>query len=269
VPKLEQIKFAVCFAFTLVFAIPTAHAGGDPFESFNRAMHEFNANYYGSASQGANQFFSDYMPDPVRKGITNFFSNLGEPVTAFSSLAQGDFENAEIATKRFLYNLTLGFGGLVDRASELGVHSKPIGVGEVFCSYGVPEGPYLVLPFYGPATVADFFGSTLPIMAGYVTMGEAFWIYRASSRVASYMDDPNAPPAETGADPQAAADAAKAASEEAYRRAREQYLAAREAACRKAAEPAAEQPPAVQTQEIPHGSLQRGHAYTELAQVPR
>ncbi len=164
-------------------------AEGDALEQFNRSMHEFNQKYYTSSESGANQFFVDTVPEGFRHGINNFFTNLGEPVIAVSSLAEGDVDNAKIATKRFFYNLVWGFGGIYDQASLAGVNPEHHDMGEVICSYGLPDGPFLELPFYGPATVGDLVGSTLPLMAGYVVLGEAFFLYRASSRVASFMDD--------------------------------------------------------------------------------
>lgn len=166
-----------------------AKADGDALEQFNRSMHEFNQKYYTSSEDGANQFFVDTVPEAVRRGVNNFFANLGEPVIAVSSLAEGDVGNAEVATRRFFYNLVWGYGGFYDQASAAGVNPKHHEMGEITCSYGLPDGPFLELPFYGPATVGDLVGSTLPLVAGYVVLGEAFFFYRASSRVASFMDD--------------------------------------------------------------------------------
>ncbi len=194
-------------------------------EQVNKAVYDFNQKYITSSENSASQFFFQAVPDGVRQGVSNFFSNLGEPVIAVSSLALGDMDNAGIAAHRFVYNLVYGYGGVFDRATEIGVKSMPRDMGQAVCSSGIPDGPYLVLPFYGPSTVGDLFGSALPVLAGYVALGEAYWVYRASSKVAATMTVPDGP-GKSGTD-----EASRL--EETYRLDKERYLAAREAACGK------------------------------------
>jgi phospholipid-binding lipoprotein MlaA len=240
----------------LLSAFPAMAEEPDPtLEQFNRAMYDFNKKYYSGG--GSNQFLSETIPEGLRRGMTNFFANMGEPVVAVSSLALGDVDNASIATRRFFYNLFWGYGGVVDRATEAGVKSIPRDMGQALCHSGLPDGPFLVLPFYGPSTVGDFFGSVLPVVAGYVALGEAFWVYRASSKVAAYIDDKDggdeaaadgATPAEATtaeakapvkadkdtakAEPSPSEQAADAARRErAYHMTKERYLAARELVC--------------------------------------
>ncbi len=198
-------------------------------EQVNRAVYDFNQKYISGSASSASQFFIQGVPSGLRQGVSNFFSNLGEPVIAVSSLALGDMDNASIATHRFFYNLVFGFGGVFDRATEIGVKSVPRDVGQAVCSSGIPDGPYLVLPFYGSSTVGDLFGSALPILAGYVALGEAYWVYRASSKVAATLGTPD------GTNAMAAQTAARL--DETYRLDKEKYLAAREAACGKHAPP--------------------------------
>ncbi|CAK0764630.1 phospholipid-binding lipoprotein MlaA [Azospirillaceae bacterium] len=189
----------------------------DPYEDFNRTMHEFNVHVYGSAAHDTSDFFTRNIPPEIRLGVNNFFANLGEPITAVSSLIRGELDNADAAGKRFLINTTLGFGGVVDRATEMGIRSRPQDIGQAICTTGVPEGPYLVLPFYGPATLSDFVGSSLPIVAGYIAFGEIFWAYRASSRVATYIESP-----ETGQ---------KSATTPDYLALRQNYMTERQTQC--------------------------------------
>jgi len=249
-----QCRKALLFtALAILLALSPApgRAEEGALEQFNKAMHDFNQKYYTASGSSANHFFSENVPEDWRRGVSNFFANMGEPVVAVSSLAQGDVDNAGIATRRFFYNLVYGYGGVFDRASEAGVKAEPRDMGQAICSIGLPDGPFLVLPFYGPSTVGDFFGSALPILAGYVALGEAFWLYRASSRVASTMADPAAPNASadgTVGEPGVGAPMKTddpARQEQAYQSDKERYLAAREAVCSKhlldapAAEPAA------------------------------
>ena len=96
------------------------------------------------------------MPDPVERGVVNFFSNLDELTNIANDLLQAKFGQAANDTGRFLINSTLGIGGLFDVASRAGL---PKGEGEDFGqtlgAWGVGEGPYLMLPLVGPSTLRD------------------------------------------------------------------------------------------------------------------
>lgn len=182
--------------FAMLAAALPARAEEDPLEHFNKMMFDFNARYYSSTAGDVTKTISEYVPVEVRQSIGNFFANLGEPIVVLSSLASGEYDNAKLAARRFAVNSIYGIGGLYDKASQFGIRSAPKDLGQVLCAYGVPDGPYLVLPFYGPATVTDFVGTMMPVMAGYVAFGEAFWAYRASSQVATIIEDQ--PETETG-----------------------------------------------------------------------
>ncbi len=228
----RHMVLMVSVLFALLSLFPTRpRAEGSTLEQFNKAVYDFNHKYYENSSISATQFFSDTVPEGVRRGVSNFFANLSEPVVAFSSLAQGDVDNAGVATHRFFYNLIYGFGGVYDRATEIGVKSAPRNMGQAVCSTGIPDGPYLVLPFYGPSSLGDLFGSALPVLAGYVALGEAFWLYRASSQVAATMGTPDGAGKGIPVGEAAAAEAARL--EETYRLDKAHYLATREAACGK------------------------------------
>ena len=258
-------------AFLLPLFSAPVRAEENTLEQFNKAMHDFNQKYYANSGNGATQFFSETVPEDVRRGVSNFFSNLGEPVVAFSSLAQGDVDNAGIAAHRFFYNLFYGYGGVYDRATEIGVRSQPRDLGQAVCTAGLPDGPYLVLPFYGPSSVGDFFGSALPVLAGYVALGEAFWLYRASSKVASSMSDPEgAGPDDSGKESAngeiSAAEAAR--REETYRLDKERYLAARKALCSQQKKPpAADHTAPAPRSAVTPATVKAGDA--QLASVPR
>ncbi len=268
VRRRMALWFPVFALLLSLFPVPS-RAEENTLEQFNKAMYDFNQKYYTNSGNGATQFFSDTVPEDVRRGLTNFFANLGEPVVAFSSLAQGDVDNAGIAAHRFFYNLVFGYGGVYDRATEIGVRSAPRDLGQAVCTAGIPDGPYLVLPFYGPSSVGDFFGSALPVLAGYVALGEAFWLYRASSKVASSMSGadgagPDGSGKEGASGDVSAAEAAR--REETYRLDKARYLAAREATCGKHQPPAAERAPA------PGSAVTPAAAKTSdavLASVPR
>ncbi|CAK0775244.1 phospholipid-binding lipoprotein MlaA [uncultured Gammaproteobacteria bacterium] len=160
----------------------------DPFEGFNQLIFEFNRKYADPAAGEVLEYVTAKVPGDVRLGVSNVLANLGEPITAVSSLVLGEFDNAKIAAHRFVINSTLGLGGYFDRAGEMGVVSERKDLGQAICSIGMPDGPYLVLPLYGPATVSDVMGSIVPMVAGYLTFGNLYWTWRAGYRVATVLE---------------------------------------------------------------------------------
>jgi phospholipid-binding lipoprotein MlaA len=102
----------------------------------------------------------------VRVGLHNVLDNLGGPVTVANNLLQVRLESAGIAAGRFLVNTTVGVAGIFDVATDWGMPSRPRDFGETMGTYGVPPGPYLVLPFRGSTDVRDFAGNYID---GYAT----------------------------------------------------------------------------------------------------
>ena len=97
------------------------------------------------------QGYGEVVPDPIKTGIRNVLNNLREPWTLLNDLAQGDFERAQIAYGRFLLNSTYGVAGIFDVAKEYGLPGHREDFGQTLAVWGIPEGPYLVLPLFGPS----------------------------------------------------------------------------------------------------------------------
>lgn len=133
----------------------------DPWEGFNRRVFAFNDALDRAILKPVAQGYRTVTPQPVQTGVGNFFSNLGEVRTALNSLLQGKPGNAGIATSRFLINTTIGIGGLWDFATHMEITGRDEDFGQTLAVWGVPEGPYLVLPLLGPSTVRDTSG--LPV----------------------------------------------------------------------------------------------------------
>lgn len=133
----------------------------DPWESFNRKVFAFNDVLDRYALKPVAQGYDYITPDPVQQGVSNFFDNLGEIPTTFNSLLQGKWANAGLSSTRFLMNSTFGLAGLLDPATHAGFRVDEEDFGQTLATWGVPEGPYLVLPFYGPSTVRTAAG--LPV----------------------------------------------------------------------------------------------------------
>lgn len=144
----------VLLLLPLLAAAP-ARAEDDPLEAANRRIHAFNREVQARILGPAAEWYHAATTPRTRRGIANAFATLQEPVTAASSLAAGEADLAWNAAARFGINATLGLGGLRDRAAAMGYPRRPFGPGDALCAWGVPGGPFLVLPLLGPATLRD------------------------------------------------------------------------------------------------------------------
>ena len=153
-----MIRLALSLALTLAAA--PALAAGDPLEAVNRQVHAFNLLAQRHLLGPMAQAYTAWTPAPVRHGVANALANLGEPVTAASAMLAGDLTLATQAATRFGINTALGYGGLRDAAAERGYPPIRMGVADALCRWGIPSGPYLVLPLLGPSTLRDA-GATL------------------------------------------------------------------------------------------------------------
>jgi len=127
----------------------------DPFERVNRATYKFNDALDRAILKPVAKGYVKVTPRVVRKGVTNFFNNLGTPVTLVNNVLQGKFKPAANDTGRFLMNTTIGLGGLFDPASAAGLDMNDEDFGQTLGKWGTPSGPYLVIPLMGPSTVRD------------------------------------------------------------------------------------------------------------------
>lgn len=133
----------------------------DPWEGFNRSMFSFNSAIDGAILKPVAKGYKDVTPTAVQKGVSNFFSNLGEVGNITNNLLQGKWDATASSTWRFIINSTAGWFGIFDVASELGLKEYDEDFGQTLGYWGVSSGPYLVLPFLGPSTVRD--GSALVV----------------------------------------------------------------------------------------------------------
>ncbi|MDJ0860412.1 MAG: VacJ family lipoprotein [Dinoroseobacter sp.] len=136
----------------------------DPFESFNRSMHGFNKAIDRAFISDAARIYVTYTPEPIVLGIANFFDAAGEPLNAVNNALQGDIDGFTYSTLRFLTNATLGIVGLFDTATELGIPQDDTDFGETMFVWGIGEGPFLEVPFFGPQTTRRFVGRGVDIV---------------------------------------------------------------------------------------------------------
>lgn len=127
---------------------------GDPFESFNRTIYKFNDTVDTYALKPVAQGYQWAVPQPVRSSVTNFFSNIGDVYIAANNLVQLRIADGVGDIMRVVINTVFGVGGLFDVATvaKLPKHSNDFGI--TLGHYGVPSGPYVVLPFLGRARCA-------------------------------------------------------------------------------------------------------------------
>ena len=130
----------------------------DPWEKYNRKMHAFNNAVDKGIAKPLAQGYVAVVPRPVRLGVSNFFSNLGQPVSALNALLQGKPKQAGQSLGRFLINATLGIGGIFDPASDAKLPRKSEDFGQTLGVWGWKQSRYVELPLFGPRTVRDVYG---------------------------------------------------------------------------------------------------------------
>lgn len=133
----------------------TASNPADPLERYNRAVFSFNDGLDKALIKPAAEAYVAVLPAPVRTGVGNVFGNLGEPWIAVNSLLQGKLLDALSDATRFLLNSTVGIVGIFDVATEAGLDKNDEDLGQTLGHWGVGEGPFVVLPFFGPRTLRD------------------------------------------------------------------------------------------------------------------
>jgi len=127
----------------------------DPLEGFNRAMYTFNDKLDQYLLTPLAKGYRYVTPTPVRRSISNFFSNLHDPPIMLNNLLQGKPKQATSDFTRFLVNSTFGVFGLFDVATIWDLPKHDEDFGQTLAVWGVGSGPYLVLPFFGPSDMRD------------------------------------------------------------------------------------------------------------------
>ncbi len=133
----------------------------DPFETFNRDVYRFNEVVDEAVVKPVAIAYRDVTPDPVRTGVSNFFGNLGDVWSTANAVLQLRPREAAENWLRVSVNTVFGLGGLLDIASEMGIERTKLDFGLTLGRWGVPAGPYLVLPFMGPSTIRDVAGTSI------------------------------------------------------------------------------------------------------------
>lgn len=176
-----KLKFKFSYFFVLSAAVPFAVCAqdaylseedfyeeeltspvvvSDPLESINRYTFKFNDFVYTELLDPLARGYQAVTPDPVERGASNFFKNLRYPIRLTGNVLQARWSNAWHETKRFAVNTTVGIVGVRQVADTMeGLGPIPAeDVGQALGAWGIPEGPYLIVPILGPMTLRDVGG---------------------------------------------------------------------------------------------------------------
>ncbi len=167
-------RFPLSGALLICLLAPTAPLYGqapetvgdrDPFVDINRLIFGFNEYFDNLLLRPAAIAYVNLVPPPMRTGVNNFFGNVDDLNTMANNLLQGKIGDAVSDCGRILINSTVGIGGLIDVASELGLEKHQEDFGQTLGVWGVEPGPYVVLPIFGASSVRDTFGFVIDSFA--------------------------------------------------------------------------------------------------------
>lgn len=133
----------------------------DPFERSNRAIYRFNDRLDQAVVRPVAEAYVAAVPEVVRSGVGNFFGNIGDVWSAVNKVLQGKVVQGAQMTLRVATNTVFGLAGVLDPATEMGLERQSEDFGQTLGFWGVPSGPYLVLPLFGPSTLRD--AAALPL----------------------------------------------------------------------------------------------------------
>lgn len=155
-------KSSLCALTLALSALPAlsqdARSSGspkDPWEGFNRAVYNVNDAVDAALLKPVAVGYQKVVPDPARDGVKNFFGNLGDVWSTVNLLLQGKVVESARMTLRVASNTIFGLGGVLDPATEFGLERHSEDFGQTLGFWGVPPGPYVVLPLLGPSTLRD------------------------------------------------------------------------------------------------------------------
>jgi phospholipid-binding lipoprotein MlaA len=130
----------------------------DPFEDTNRKIFEFNQFVDRNALVPVAKAYRAVVPDPLRDSVRDFLYNLRAPLIFANDALQGNFNRAGETLARFAINSTIGMAGFVDVAGRWGIRHHEQDLGVTFGVWGIPEGPYIIIPVLGPSNPRDLVG---------------------------------------------------------------------------------------------------------------
>lgn len=174
----------------------------DPYENTNRQIFAFNQSVDRNVLVPVAEAYRNNVPQPVRDGVHNFLRNVDEPLIFAHDVLQAEPVLAVNTAGRFVVNSTIGFGGIVDVATAMGIPYHPNDLGVTLARWGFPEGAYLIIPVLGPSNLRDAIGKAGDSFGdpGNIVAGNYHVIYASIARSATEGIDERARNIETLAD---------------------------------------------------------------------
>ncbi|MDJ0631523.1 MAG: VacJ family lipoprotein [Rhodobacter sp.] len=169
--RAVAIMAAFCAALAACARPQVAQGLNDPYEARNRAIHESSKRSDTRYLRPLSQAYGKGVPAPVREGVNNFAGNIDLPRSIVNDILQANIDDAAHNLTRFLINTTFGIGGIFDPATSAGLDARASDFGETLHVWGVTEGHYVEMPFFGPSTKRDAFGRIVDLFlnpVGYI-----------------------------------------------------------------------------------------------------
>lgn len=151
----KAIALGVLVTFGSGCATTRSDPEKDPVEPMNRVFFNVNENLDKYFMKPVAKGYQKITPKPVRSSVTNFFDNLFYPNVILNDFLQAKFKQGFRDFARLFVNTTIGIGGLFDRATPAGLLRHQEDLGQTFATWGMGQGPYLVIPLLGPSTARD------------------------------------------------------------------------------------------------------------------
>jgi phospholipid-binding lipoprotein MlaA len=149
------VIFATASSACVTLPPNSQRAPQDPWESWNRGVYNFNVKLDHAVARPVARAYVKVVPEPIRIGVTNFFSNLETPTVMVNDALQGKFLAAANDLGRFALNTTLGLAGILDPATPAGLARNNEDFGQTLGKWGVHSGPFIELPILGPSDMRD------------------------------------------------------------------------------------------------------------------
>ena len=143
------------YLLSILFLSSYAFTETDPLKDLNQKTHNLNQTLDLQVASPVARFYKRITPDFIEIGITNFTQNVEDLSIGFNNILQGKIKSGFSDLGRFTLNSTIGIAGFLDIATDMGLEKHDEDFGQTLAVWGVPDGPYLVLPGLGPSTMRD------------------------------------------------------------------------------------------------------------------
>ena len=158
-------SFLLLSFLSLAISQAARASDGDPLEFINRPVFVFNDALDRVVLRPLAKGYDFVVPAPAQRGVGNFFANLYDVTSALNAVLQFRWEGAAQSGGRVVVNTTLGLAGIFDVATQMGIRPYRTDFGQTLALWGAPEGPYMMLPLFGPRTVRSGTGTLVDTFA--------------------------------------------------------------------------------------------------------